>query len=110
MSVSLNPISRLRFSDLMVSIGLDGTMIEYWDLADIPGIPHRSNDLTYQINGGDRMDRLAYRFYGSPSFWWVIAVANEMELLPVDMKEGSVVRIPDPQYVRSSAFFSNTTR
>jgi hypothetical protein len=25
---------------------------------------------------GDRLDNLAYQFYGDPSLWWVLSVAN----------------------------------
>lgn len=43
--------------------------------------------------GGDRLDQLAYRFYGNPGFWRVLAAFNGLdqglELLP-----GTVLRIP----------------
>lgn len=44
---------------------------------------------------GDRYYKLAYRFYGDPSYWWVIAWFNKKPT-ESDVKIGDVLRIPVP--------------
>jgi hypothetical protein len=101
MSVRVPTRSRLRFADLGT---LDG--IEFWDLLDLPEIPDQPDDISYQVQGGDRMDRLAARFYGDPVLWWVLAVANEIEIIPTELQEGDFLRIPSPRYVTQELFKS----
>lgn len=99
MSVTVTKRSRLNFVDLVS----DGEY-EYWDLAVLPEMPEQSDDLRYQVMGGDRIDLLAFKFYGSASLWWVIAVANDMELVPTAFNVGDVLRIPSPRYVNQELF------
>jgi hypothetical protein len=94
MSVRRNIRGRLRFYTL---VSMDG--VEHWDLTDLPEIPVRSDDRAYVILGTDRIDLVAKKFYGDPVLWWVIALANNMELLPGDFIVGSTIRIPAPRYV-----------
>ena len=44
---------------------------------------------------GDRFSKLAYIYYGSPTYWWVIAWFNER---PTEhhMRPGDVLKIPLP--------------
>jgi hypothetical protein len=99
MSVRVAKHSRLRFADLGV---VDG--IEFWDLVDLPEVPGQPDDISYQVQGGDRVDRLATRFYGDPLLWWVIASVNGMEILPTDLNEGDFIRIPAPRFVLQELF------
>lgn len=99
MSVNIGKRSRLNFVDLLV----DGEF-EYWDLAVLPEMPEQTDDIRYQVLGGDRIDLLANKFYGSSVLWWVIAVANGMELLPTALNVGDVIRIPAPRYVNQELF------
>jgi phage tail protein X len=60
-----------------------------------PEIPVSQND-TYVITGqGDRFDLLALQFYGDPSLWWIISIANptlpQNSLYP---PTGTQIRIP----------------
>lgn len=55
---------------------------------------------TYLVAEGDRIDRLADRFYGDPELWWVIADANPDVLLPDPLAPGVVLRIPDGRDIR----------
>ena len=41
-----------------------------------PDIPLSEFDLYVVTIRGDRLDNLANQFYGDPSLWWVISVAN----------------------------------
>ena len=41
----------------------------------------------------DRLDIIANKYYGTPRFWWVIAIANYL-MDPFDVPVGTVLRIP----------------
>jgi nucleoid-associated protein YgaU len=41
-----------------------------------PEIPIRNTDKFITSVFGDRLEQLAYRFYGDTTLWWVIARAN----------------------------------
>jgi hypothetical protein len=41
-----------------------------------PNIPKKDNDIYVAIQTGDRLDTLAYQFYGDSTLWWIIATAN----------------------------------
>jgi hypothetical protein len=99
MAVSIKEKSRLRFVDLLT---VDDVV--FWDLAVLPEIPEQSDDLLYQVRETDRIDRLATRFYGSPVLWWVIAVANDMEILPTDLDAADFIRIPSPRFILGDLF------
>lgn len=89
MGVRIPTNSRLRMGSL---INFQG--VEFWDLLVLPPVSSHPQDTEYTVIGGDRIDNLAYRFYGDPTLWFVLAVANNMELLPVDMNVGDIIRIP----------------
>jgi nucleoid-associated protein YgaU len=51
-------------------------------------------DLLHAVRGDDRLDLLAFTFYGNPEKFWLIADANT-EMDPEDLLEpGRQVRIP----------------
>ena len=50
--------------------------------------------LTYIVQDGDRLDLLAYKFYGDPTKSWIICDAND-EMFPPDlMVPGKKIIIP----------------
>jgi hypothetical protein len=83
---------------------LEGFGVEFWDLIDYPQIPPRHDDFTYTVIGNDRIDSLAFRFYEDAALWWVIAIANNKEILPTELNVGESLRIPAPSFVRQSLF------
>lgn len=99
MTVRVQSHSRLRFADLQSDLD-----VEFWDLPVFKQIPEQVDDVYYQVQSTDRIDVLAYRFYGDPVLWWVIAVANGFEILPTDLKVGARIKIPSPRYVTQSLF------
>ena len=101
MAIDLVNGSRLRFSKLVT---LDG--VEHWDFYELPTIPEQDDDIQYQMAGAERIDLLANKFYGDPTLWWVIAVANDLELIPTDLEPGTRIRIPAPRYVTQELFRS----
>lgn len=94
MAVRLRNTSRLRWARL---ITLDD--VEHWEQPEYPKIEAAPDDKRYTVGRNDRVDRLAQRFYGSQDLWWVIALANGMELLPSDLNPNAVLRIPSQRRV-----------
>jgi hypothetical protein len=43
---------------------------------------------------GDRLDNVSYDYYGDPTFWFVIAVANNLGRGTLSIPPGLVIRIP----------------
>ena len=41
-----------------------------------PEIPLSVNDIYIVASDGDRFDVIANQYYGDPSLWWIISVAN----------------------------------
>lgn len=52
------------------------------------------NAIKYTVNDSDRIDILANRFYGDPSYWHVIADANQIENPLFDLVPGKIIYIP----------------
>lgn len=50
----------------------------YLDVASLPTIPKKSDDVAFIINKTYqyRPDLLAYDLYGDPGLWWVFAMRN----------------------------------
>lgn len=99
MAIPVPKNSRLRFADLIV---VDG--VEHWDLLQLADIPTQRDDLKYLVKTADRIDLLARRFYGDAVLWWVIALANGMEIVPTALNDGQVLRIPSPRFVQQVLF------
>jgi hypothetical protein len=59
-----------------------------------PNIPLRDNDLYVATETGDRLDTLAYQFYGDSTLWWIIASANNIHNAVFGFEDGTILRIP----------------
>ena len=68
-----------------------------------PEIPLSADDLYVITTTGDRLDLLAYDYYGDEELWWVISRANP-DVTRRDsffIKSGVQIRIPDPNVIES---------
>jgi hypothetical protein len=99
MAVKVRRLTRLRFYDLALVGG-----VEFWDFNELPDLPVLNDDQYYQVQSNDRIDLLAQRFYGDARLWWVIAAANDIELLPVHLVDGLKLRIPSKAFVQQQLF------
>lgn len=59
-----------------------------------PNIPLKESDIYAAIETGDRLDSLAFAFYGDSSLWWIIAAANNIHGAKITLEEGTIIRIP----------------
>ena len=55
-------------------------------------IPKRDDDIYVITQQGDRLDNLAFRFYGDVNLWWYIAQAND--LFTMNIEPNTSLRIP----------------
>ena len=54
-------------------------------------IPETNGDLHVIATEGDRLDNLAFQFYGDPSLWWYIAKANNLTALNVPAGKSLII-------------------
>lgn len=84
-----------RYADIQAYRTTTGT--RYQGITRYPEIPNSEDDIYVITTDGDRLDNLAYQFYGDTSLYWVIASANPDQiynlLYPVI---GAQLRIPFP--------------
>lgn len=57
-------------------------------------VPRKEQDLYILAVDGDRLDLISQRFYGTPKFWWVLALANDMGKGTLFVTPGAQLRIP----------------
>ena len=55
-------------------------------------IPESNDDIYVMSQPGDRLDNLAFEYYGDPHLWWFIAHVNNINV--VNVEEGTRLRIP----------------
>ena len=62
----------------------------------VPGMqqPYSFRYASHQVSEGDRLDNLAYQYYGDPTVWWRIADANPDVLYWDVLTPGIIIRIP----------------
>lgn len=91
MTASIPNKSWLLFPDYFQ---VDG--IEFFDTPDFPKFPESSNDQIITIDQTylGRLDLIANDFYGDVNLWWVIALVNNLEVIPTSMYIGMKLRIP----------------
>lgn len=59
-----------------------------------PVIPENEDDIYVTISEDNYLDSLAKKYYGDESYWWVIAVANNISDGKLSVKAEKQLRIP----------------
>jgi len=59
-----------------------------------PQIPQSPTDIYIFAREGDRLDNLAYKYYGDVGLWWIIAQANHIGKGTMNITPGIQIRIP----------------
>jgi len=51
----------------------------------------------YRVNAGDikRIYRISEKMYGTPQFWWIICLVNDIENPLLDVASGDLLIIPN---------------
>ena len=55
-------------------------------------IPETDGDIYVITQHGDRLDNLAFQFYGDQNLWWYIAKSNNLSFMTIPI--GTSLRIP----------------
>tara|TARA_Y100000592_G_C5481565_1_gene325851 strand:- start:5281 stop:5547 length:267 start_codon:yes stop_codon:yes gene_type:complete len=66
--------------------------VRYRGTAEYPKIEESDTDIFVITQYGDRLDTIAFDFYGDPQQWWIIAKANG--LTDINIEQGSSLRVP----------------
>lgn len=97
-------VSRARGSWLRLceftSVEFSGMTVSYFELPEYPDIPDQDDDILHVVTTGDRIDKLAHRYYGDHRLWWVISVKNGIDQPATGMNRGDEITVPSPRWVR----------
>jgi len=63
-----------RYNNISVKTRYDGKRV--YRSTIYPPVPLSTSDIQVISNEGDYLDTLAYRYYGDPTLWFIIALAN----------------------------------
>tara|TARA_B100001079_G_C16069096_1_gene364845 strand:- start:59 stop:352 length:294 start_codon:yes stop_codon:yes gene_type:complete len=72
---------------------IDKSGLRVYGTTYYPEIPLENQDKFIRAKDGDRLDTLAYNYYGDTTLWWVIAKANGVKGKPT-LTIGEILRIP----------------
>lgn len=61
-----------------------------------PRFPRKSSDIYIIAKISDRLDLLAYEYYGDPRYWVILARANKLNNATIKPPVGFRLRIPYP--------------
>lgn len=53
----------------------------------------------YEVDNDDWLDTIAFKVYGSPALWWIIAIVNDISNPFEDLETGNILRILKPNYI-----------
>ncbi len=81
-----------RYDNLKTKESLDGKQV--LTSLTLPVIADREDDVYIITNTTDRLDSLAYKYYGEAKYWWIIAVTNNVGKGTLALEPGTQLRIP----------------
>ena len=81
-----------RYDSTTVDTRYDGKRV--YRTTSYPTIIPQDSDTVVITNESDYLDSLAYKFYGDPTLWWVIASANNLGKARMSVPAGLQLRIP----------------
>lgn len=59
-----------------------------------PPIPRKESDIYIRTTAGDRIELIAYQYYGDVNLWWLIAEANGVGKGTFAIPPGTLLRVP----------------
>lgn len=81
-----------RYNKIPIQLRYDGKRV--YKSTIYPPIPPSPSDTLVVSNEGDYLDTLAYKYYGDPTLYWVIANANNIGKGRLSIQPGLTLRIP----------------
>ena len=80
--------------DYTKTLTTNETKKKYLESTIYPIIKPTDDDLYIIAQSNDRLDILALKYYGNKNYWWVIAVANNLNDASLYIETGMQIRIP----------------
>lgn len=81
-----------RYNSTQVETRFDGKRV--YRTTQYPEIRPQESDIIVISDDGDFLDTLAYKYYGDPTLWWIIALANGIGKARMSVAPGLQLRIP----------------
>jgi nucleoid-associated protein YgaU len=81
-----------RYSNTPVTNRYDGKRV--YSTTYYPTIIPADSDVSVVSNEGDYLDTLAFKYYGDPTLWWIIANPNNLGKGRMSVPPGLTLRIP----------------
>ena len=66
----------------------------HFETTHFQNVPPSNNDIWIIAKKYDRLDLLAYRYYGDRNLWWIIAISNKLVNGSLVVPAGQRIRIP----------------
>ncbi|HOT88221.1 MAG TPA: hypothetical protein PLC59_00315 [Bacteroidales bacterium] len=82
----------IRYEDIPIKQRWDGKRV--YQSVTYPPIPPQESDLQIISNSEDYLDSLAFKYYGDPSLYWIIGLANNLGKGRLSVPAGMTLRIP----------------
>ena len=84
-------VNRYQYSETLTT---KETKKKYLESTIYPKIKPTNEDIYIISTQSDRLDLLAAKYYGDPTYWWVISVANNLNDASLSIESGKQLRIP----------------
>ena len=81
-----------RYDSTSITVNRKGERVRIPTL--YPEIPLSDSDQFIFPKDGDRLDNIAFKYYGDASLWWIIAKANELGKGRTILNPNFQIRIP----------------
>ena len=84
-----------RYADTKINkvkIDRSNNSVQKYETTIYQEIPETNDDIFVVTQEGDRLDNLAFKYYGDSTLWWYLAKANQ--LTDLNIPAGTKLRIP----------------
>ena len=81
-----------RYSNISTKSRYDGKQVYLSTI--YPPVSPSNTDIQVVSQSGDCLDSLAYKYYGDPTLWFIIASVNNLGKGRMSIPEGIILRIP----------------
>lgn len=85
-----------RYQDTVQKIRHNGDGKQRYETMLYPIFEPQTSDIYFISKKMDRMDLVAYQWYGDPRLWWVIQRANNLPGGTIQIPPGVRIRVPYP--------------
>ena len=93
-----------RYDSTSITVNRKGERVRIPTL--YPEIPLSDSDQFVFPKDGDRLDNIAFKYYGDASLWWIIAKANELGKGRTILNPNFQIRVPG-NHTKIIADFNN---